>query len=40
MQGRTTTNKLRTIKALRSIDKDMKVNAELWNLATEYLENA
>lgn len=40
MQGHTATNKLRTVAALRSIDKDTKVNAGLWNLATQYLETA
>lgn len=34
------TNQIRSVQALRSIDRDLAVNAKLWDLATTYLEAA
>ena len=37
MAGRNANNQVRTVRALRSIDKDLKINSELWDLAVDYL---
>lgn len=40
LRGYTTTNKVQTIKGLTSVDRNLKINGKLWDLATEYLEAA
>ena len=40
MPGRTTHNRVQSIRALTSVQKARKVNTELWDLAMKYLEAA
>ena len=40
MPGRTSSNRLTTVRALKSIDRNVKINSELFDLATDYLEHA
>lgn len=40
MTGRNAQNRVRTVRALRSVDRDLKINSQLWDLATDYLEAA
>lgn len=40
MSGRTTNNKVQSVRALKSITRNLKINTQLWDLANEYLEAA
>jgi hypothetical protein len=38
MLGRTQSNKVQSVRALKSITKDQQINTKLWDLATEFAE--
>lgn len=38
MVGRTRSNKVQSVRALKSVARDLTINTKLWDLATEYLE--
>lgn len=40
MMGRTSTNRVQSVRALKSITRDADINTQLWQLANEYLETA